>query len=261
MITVGIFLAICMGLSYSQDVNVHVDGVLSKVQELHSRLLESNIDVAHDTYSSPFIQGMVTNELDPNKYGSYMLQDIVYLKSTRDNLQYLLDNRAVREGKSDPTTAFGKYASDLIGVYDWFYGDLSTSWQLSDVNNIAPSSALKEYVNHQLAAFNDESIPIECTQIILLPCENLWPWLALRMISVGGVDDDQPKKNTYAGWVKSNKEPYFTVTEFVNEHCAHIDFDKARAVHRHGMIAEFNLFNHVLNVNYSNYKNPKPSDA
>jgi thiaminase len=171
MITVSVFLTICIGLSFAQDASIDVDGTAT--QRLHSRLFQSNIDVAYDTYSSPFVQGMITNELDPNKFGSYMIQDIVYLKRTRDNLQYLLNNRAVREGKSDPNTAFGKYASDLIDVYDWFYGDLSTAWQLSGVDDVAPSTALKQYVDHQLTAFDDESIPIECTQIILLPCENL----------------------------------------------------------------------------------------
>jgi hypothetical protein len=81
------------------------------------------------------------------------------------------------------------------------------------------------------------------------------------MISHGGVDDTDPKKNTYGVWVKNNKVEFFTVTDFVNEHCKNIDFKKARAIHRNGMIAEFNLFNHVLNVDYDHYKNPNPSDA
>ena len=57
------------------------------------------------------------------------------------------------------------------------------------------------------------------------------------------------KKSFYGFWARDNQQEFDIVTNFVNDNCKLDDntfpYQKALAIHRGGMIAEYNLFNYV----------------
>ena len=65
------------------------------------------------------------------------------------------------------------------------------------------------------------------------------------------------KKSFYGFWARDNQQEFDIVTNFVNDNCKLDDntfpYQKALAIHRGGMIAEYNLFNHVLEVSFDQH--------
>ncbi len=191
--------------------------------------------IAEEALNTDYIQGIKNGSLDPNNYGQYTLQDAVYCAHGQDDYK-AIETRAQAAGYSQ-LGAFAKARFDSYATYDT---ETFKESHIADASAVAPGDAVQAYIDfeHRIA---NEWHPIYGL-ICMIPCDQLWPWLATELKSNAG------SENLYSFWITENADwgGAYRLDNFVDDWFAEYqqfyDWDKALFVYQSCMTCELNSF-------------------
>lgn len=176
-------------------------------------------DIAQEALKTDYIQGIANGTLDPNDYGS----DAAYCYYA--------------EGDYKRAEAFAKvrhtsYASYRKEAFD--------SWGLKRATALVPGPAVQGYIDTERAVAT--TAPPIYLMVAMIPCDQLWPWLAAELSSKAS------STNLYSFWITGNASWHgaYVLDNFVDrwngEHPGVLDAENALAVYRACMTGEVNCF-------------------
>lgn len=207
--------------------NVYLFNTPSQKSEFTKELWDKSMDIANDALKSCFISGIAKGDLDPNDYGKYTIQDVIYCYRSTQNLKFLLQNPANNKYK--------KFIENRIASFESYTKTLFEQWNIANPDAIKLSEAAETYINYQELIFKHYNIIYAI--VSMLPCEMLWTWLANKM------QNNISEHNVYSFWIKENmgSEPG-KIGDFLNQYSDHVDFDEALQIFLNCMRGEYNFF-------------------
>lgn len=146
-------------------------------------------DIAQEALQSDFIQGIKAGDLCPDQYGHYTIQDVAYCQQAIAEYQAAEDRAA-----NEPVLA--AFAEARRKSYASYAAAVLKSWHLTNIGSLSPGPAAQAYIDfeHQTA----ESLDPIYLIIAMLPCDQLWPWLANE------IADGNRDGNVYDFWITEN---------------------------------------------------------
>lgn len=192
-------------------------------------------NVAQEALNTDYMQGIKNGNLDPNSYGQYTLQDAVYCSNAQDDYQ-TIEERSQSHGYPQ-LAAFAKARYDGYASYNTA---TFKDWHIADASAVSPGEAVQTYIDfeHRIA---NEWHPIYGL-ICMIPCDQLWPWLATEL------ENDAGSGNVYSFWITENADwgGAYRLDNFVDDWFAEdpkvYDWDSALFVYRSAMTCEVNNF-------------------
>ena len=172
-----------------------------------SRKLWSNcLDLVNLALESDFIQGIKHGTLNPNQYGQYTVQDVAYCYHGTKDYQKL-EQRAIESNQVD----LAKFAKARLESYQAYYESEADHWHIEDPNTLKLSEAASWYIQAEENAVSEKYPPIYGI-IAMIPCNQLWPWLANELkpsIKDSGV---------YSFWIDENSsfDSSYRLDNFIN---------------------------------------------
>lgn len=201
------------------------------VASLFWNLWSESSDIASKALQTPFIQGIASGTLDPVTYGRYHVSDAYYCFHAADD--YLL--AAARA--TDPVLK--AYLAAKHASYTAYNNTFPATWHITDAAGIEPGQACRAYSRFERDVVSKE-MPVYVL-VAMLPCEHLWPWIALRI--------GPPKKgNLYRRWIEQNSDMggAFAIgnvlDEFEERRPGVLCRDKAMRIYRRAMAYEWMNF-------------------
>ncbi|OWF39039.1 uncharacterized protein LOC110465566 [Mizuhopecten yessoensis] len=202
-------------------------------ESLSEYLWNQTESIRNNALSTYFVQGIGNGTLNPTAFGSYMIQDSVYIYNAKRSI----DSAVYRapEGKLKEFLR-GKSAS-----FERYYHALFKKWHIKDPADIKVCAACQSYADyeHQIAATEDTIYMI----VAMLPCYKLWPWLGQQLQSANhGVYDD---------WFNSNFDPQYEGYKALDALVDAADVkqtisrNKALEVYTRCMLGEYEFFDSV----------------
>jgi thiaminase/transcriptional activator TenA len=196
-------------------------------------------DIAQEALATKYIQGIGSGTLDPNAYGIYNVHDAVYCFYAEGDYRRA-ETRAKKAGEAEIAT----FCQVRYQSYEKYRTETFAAWGLQDAKAVEPGDAVHQYVEveHTVA----EKAPPIYLVAAMIPCDQLWPWLADQ------IAPKSPPNNVYEFWITENNSwsGAYVLDNFVDrwngEHPGELDFDKAKAVYRACMTGEVNCFRAVV---------------
>lgn len=192
-------------------------------------------DIAQEALSSDYIQGIGNGTLDPNDYGIYTVHDAAYCTYAEGDYRDA-EVRARNEGENEiaafAQVRYESYASYRRQAFD--------SWGLQHASALVPGPAVQGYI-HTERTVATTAPPIYLI-VAMIPCDQLWPWLAAQLASKAG------PSNLYSFWITGNASWHgaYVLDNFLDrwngENPGVLDADQALAVYRACMTCEVNCF-------------------
>ena len=192
-------------------------------------------DIASEALNSDFVQGIKKGDLSPDKYGHYTIQDAAYCQHGQEDYQ-TAENRALEAGE----TTLAAFAEARYTGYASYTKTVLDSWHLTNVDSLTPGPAAQTYIDFE----HDTAAKLEPIYLIIamLPCDQLWPWLANEI-----ADGNKPG-NVYDFWITENSSWHsaYRLDNFINawfaEHPDQYDDATANWVMQSCMMGETNFF-------------------
>jgi len=135
------------------------------------------LDLVPAALSSNIINGMDgKGTLFPDTWGSYMVQDVVYLYKCVENF-ILLHSRATTEYQQEESNIIQKqfahdmadFACSMITVFNDAYVDTANQWQIISPSAIQLGVAVENYSAFQDLIFASSDIPLIYAAIVMSP--------------------------------------------------------------------------------------------
>lgn len=192
-------------------------------------------DIAQEALKSDFIQGVKAGDLSPDQYGHYTIQDAAYCEHAQEDYQSA-EKRA--QGMNEP--AFAAFAQARYKSYASYTKSVLESWHLNNIESLSPGPAAQAYIDFERhTAQNLDPIYLI---IAMLPCDQLWPWLA-NEIAAGN-----RKGNVYDFWITENSSWHgaYRLDNFINawfvQHPEQYNDATANRVMQSCLMGETNFF-------------------
>ncbi|XP_022093516.1 uncharacterized protein LOC110980819 [Acanthaster planci] len=206
-----------------------VDGRPQEWKELSEWLWDGSQVQAKEALNTEFIQGIKSGLLDPTDYGGYTVQDAVYCYNA--TTYYL-----TAAGKTSDL-AMSKFIQGRIDSYKSYTQTMFDEWHIRDPTGVSMGTAAASYSAYEkhVAETND---PIYLL-IAMLPCDQLWGWLAEQIKS--GISD----KNVYSFWIEDNLPQHKSkLAEFIdaNAHYYEVFWPEAKVIYQRAMQGEVDFF-------------------
>lgn len=194
---------------------------------LTEKLWNASVSIAQKSLTSCFINGIANANLNPNDYGKYTVQDVIYCYKATQNLKLLLEN--------PDNDSYKPFLENRIASYEKYTKFLFEQWNIGDPSAIKLGEAAELYIVYQEHIF--KNCDILYALISMLPCEMLWTWLANQL--EGNISDT----NVYSFWISDNMgtEPG-KIGTFLNNNSVSIDFAVALPIFLNCMRGEYNFF-------------------
>ena len=224
---------------YSSIRPLNFPSTLPPSNSLFFQLLNQNKDLERPLLQSRFAQGVRRGDIDPRKYGGWVVSDAYYgfrvvkalripaANARRQNMLYL--------------ASFLDYKIEkLRSLYKGYFGSI---WHLTDERSIAPSRSIGNYVRF-IEGVSQNQPPIYAL-IAELPCEVVWPILANKL------DREVSRDNPYRFWVDENKRDdggfriANAIEEFRTRFPGQIDHELAAKIFRTSYRYEIENFNSI----------------
>ena len=192
-------------------------------------------DIAQAALATDYVQGIKSGTLDPNRYGQYTVQDAAYCYGAAADYQ-TVETRARAAGFAD-LAAFAQ--ARYVGYQSYNTSFLDT-WHIARGDAVVPSEAVKAYIGFEHHVTNE--LPPIYGIIAMIPCDELWPWLATELTPFA------TPSNLYAFWITQNADWHGAyrlgnfVDAFFAAHPESYDHDTALHVMRSCMTCEVNFF-------------------
>jgi thiaminase/transcriptional activator TenA len=192
-------------------------------------------DIAQEALKTDYIQGVANGTLDPNAYGIYNVHDAAYCYYAEGDYKRA-EQRAKKEGE-DEIAAFAKVRHTSYATYR---KEAFDSWGLKRATALVPGAAVQGYIDTERAVAT--TAPPIYLIVAMIPCDQLWPWLA------GELSSKASPTNLYSFWITGNASWHgaYVLDNFVDrwnsEHPGVLDAEKALAIYRACMTGEVNCF-------------------
>lgn len=199
------------------------------------RLWLDSQDLAQLALESDYIQGIGNGALNPNDYGVYTVHDAAYCYYAEEDYREA-EARARQEGELE----IAALAQVAYESYVQYRQESFASWGLQNATALDPGDAMRAYIDveHAIAT---KAPPIYLV-IAMIPCNQLWAWLATSLATKVG------SSNVYSFWITGNESwsGAYCLDNFVNrwdrDHPGLLDPSAALAVYRACMTCEVNGF-------------------
>lgn len=196
---------------------------------LFVKMWKNSEDIAQQVLDTKYFKGIQKGDLDPNAYGSLMVQDAYYCFKGRD------DYSAAAAHAFD-----GDCHDFLMGKvesYDSYNEYYHTTWHIREAQSVIPGKAIAEYAEYEsYVAGNLISPYLFC---VMLPCEYLWNWIANRL------SKDTPQNSLYYFWIEGNggtPNGAYQMANILERYRSSLDESKANEIFRKAMTHELNVF-------------------
>lgn len=171
------------------------------------KAFNKNKDAAEGAYSSPFIDGIRTGTLSPDRYGAVNVMDAYYCYEAAKSIW-----DACRKSKKSDA---GLYVlqSKLYNGYATYNSTFYTHWHVLTSKSVSPTENFRRYAQHERKVAETEE-PIYLLPA-LLPCYYLWYWMADKIDK-----DASAAPGVYREWVDGNKyEPHsaYLINDFITQ--------------------------------------------
>lgn len=217
-------------------------GVAPPQSYLFWKMWNSCIGIANEVLKTDYFKGIVTGRLDPNAYGSLMVEDAYYCMKGRDSYS------------AGATHAYDEHCKDFLLAkcesYDNYNQYYHETWHIREAGGVLPGLDIKGYADYEAyVAGNLISPYLFC---VMLPCEYLWTWIANTLDSV------TPKDSLYRFWIDGNKgEPTgaYQMATILEEYRSVINEDQAMEIFKKAMEFELKVFTSATSFKINILKN------
>lgn len=201
------------------------------------KAFQANMELAYHSLNSDYIQGIKEGNLNPDKYGEFIVQDTFYCIKGVNSLQLALNNCPL-ESELYPIL---EYVHDAYNHY--VKNTLTLQWGLKTVDSIVVRPTLLDYSNfeHEVAKTED----VIYLLITLLPCYYLWSWIAKQI-------EGYQEKNLYGQWILDNLDTrptqviHQSIQNYIIKYQQDFNEDMALALFHRAMVFEYNNFKEAL---------------
>ena len=196
---------------------------------LSAYLWNNSQDLAQAALATKYIQGIKNGLLDPNAYGQYSVQDVVYCHNGVTDWQAVASRAQrpeVQAFAKARVLSWQKYAAET-------YGD----WHISDPAAVSLSAAAQTYADFESKVAHTYD-PLYAV-VVMIPCDRLWHWLATQLKGKAATP------NAYQFWIDGNSagdNGAAKMEAVVDKHAANIVQERALTVYRTAMLGEVNFF-------------------
>ena len=200
--------------------------------EFTNFLWTSAVDVYKEILNHPFLQGVITGNLDENAFHFYIIQDIRYLQVFSSGLIHL----GRKAPKYEWRFMFSEHAVDMLEMKDSFSGLLISElgYEFEEVYQIpmAPENLL--YISFLLNAAQGQSFYEALAAF--LPCYWFYAKLGVELKKQGS------PMYLYQQWIRSLNSPRFmskvkNVLSIMNQVVENLSEEEKELVRRHFVTA------------------------
>jgi thiaminase/transcriptional activator TenA len=202
---------------------------------LFCKMWNSCEEIAKNVLETRYFKGITEGNLDPNFYGSLMVQDAYYCMKGRDAYS------------SASTHAYDQRCEDFLKKkcirYDEYNEYYSKIWHIREAESVIPNKEIRDYANYEAYVAGNLESPYTFT--VMLPCEYLWTWIANQLC------EKTSKDSLYYFWVKTNSgEPTgaYQMANLLEEYRSKVDEKEATTIFKNAMQHELNVFKSVDNL-------------
>ncbi|MBO5156346.1 MAG: hypothetical protein J6C05_04350 [Prevotella sp.] len=198
--------------------------------------------IAQDVLATDYFKGILNNNLDPNAYGSLMVQDAYYCFKAQDSYA-----AAATHAMDEDCEKFMQAKFDSYAEYNKYYHN---PWCVREASGVIPGNAIKTYADYE--AYVAQHLDSPYVFAVMLPCEYLWNWVANELAKTAD------PKGLYYFWIEGNggkPEGAYQMAAMLERYRNRIDEAKAKEIFRTAMEHEKEVFTCATKLKYQQTKN------
>lgn len=188
-----------------------------------------------------YFKGIVNGTLDPNAYGSLMVQDGYYCFRGEN------DYAAVAAHTQDETLR--EFYNAKVQSYNDYNETYHKTWHLHEASSVIPGDDIKGYADYEAYVAGSLDAPYTC--VVMLPCEYLWNWIG------NFLDGYTPLDSIYRFWIDWNNgipNGAYQMANMLELYRDQIDEGKALEIFRIAMQYELKVFTSATILNIENHE-------
>ena len=186
-------------------------------------------DIANAVLETDYFKGILNNNLDPNAYGSLMVQDAYYCFEALDS--YVT---AATHPYDNDCAEFLAKKKESYAEYNETYHKI---WHVRDSNGVLPGQEILDYANYEAYVAGNLKTPYLFA--VMLPCEYLWTWVANQLNPIANPD------GLYYFWIGGNAgvpNGAYQMANMLEAYRNEIDENQAKKIFRTAMEHELKVF-------------------
>lgn len=200
-------------------------------------------DIAKAVLETKYFKDILNNKLNPNAYGSLMVQDAYYCFKAQNC--YTIAR----------THAYDSDCSEFLKGKEQSYKDYNATyhkiWHIREDYGVIPGPEIKEYADYE--AYVASQLDSPYLFAVMLPCEFLWNWVANQLEPKAS---KASKDGLYYFWIEENAGSPTGARQMesmLELYRAEIDENKAKEIFRTAMEFELKVFTSATILNLSHY--------
>lgn len=204
------------------------------------KMWNQNLEIAQKVLNTDYFKGILNNSLDPNAYGSLMVQDAYYCFEGQDAYAVAATHAFDAECQTFMEKKVQSYKS-----YNEYYHQ---TWHVREASGVIPGKDIKEYAAYESHVASQELSPY--MMCVMLPCEFLWSWVANELIKKAN------PKGLYYFWIEMNAgipNGAYQMANLLEKYRSQIDEKKAMDIFTTAMNFELKVFTSSTVLNIKNY--------
>lgn len=198
---------------------------------LSSELWQQHLDLANESLSHPFVQGIADGSLPRSTFAYYVGQDAFFLEA-------FARAYSIAAAKAPTWQSFNVFHDLAAGVLAelTLHQGYAQTWNV-DLSQVSPGTATRQYTDFLLATAWSQ--PIGVTAVAMSPCMRLYAYLGQQLAKNG------LPEHAYQDWIitysSDEFEPLAAQLEaIVNEYAQ--DSELIRSTYRYAMVCERDFF-------------------
>lgn len=195
-------------------------------------------DIAEQVLATDYFRGILDNNLDPNAYGSLMVQDAYYCFKAENSY-----SAAVTHALDDDCRTFLKKKCESYAEYNETYHRI---WHIKETSSVIPGEEIREYADFEAYVAGNLDSPYLFA--VMLPCEFLWNWVANQLQPSASVH------GLYYFWIEGNAgipNGAYQMANMLETYRQDIDENRAKEIFRTAMEHELKVFTSSTILNTS----------
>lgn len=188
-------------------------------------------DIAKAVLETDYFKGILNNDLDPNAYGSLMVQDAYYCFEALDS--YIA---AATHPYDNDCAEFLEKKKESYASYNETYHKI---WHVRDSHGVIPGEEILNYTNYEAYVAGNLDTPYLFA--VMLPCEYLWTWVANQL----KLKLKANPEGLYYFWIEGNAgipNGAYQMANMLEAYRSEIDEAKAKEIFRTAMEHELKVF-------------------
>ncbi|MEM9805245.1 MAG: TenA family protein [Cyanobacteria bacterium P01_D01_bin.56] len=198
---------------------------------LSSELWQQHLDLANESLSHPFVQGIADGSLPRSTFAYYVGQDAFFLEA----FARAYSIAAAKAPTWQSFNVFHDLAAGVLAELKLHQGYAQT-WNV-DLSQVSPGTATRQYTDFLLATAWSQ--PIGVTAVAMSPCMRLYAYLGQQLAKNGLLE------HAYKDWIATYSSDEFEplaaqLEAIVNEYAQ--DSELIRSTYRYAMVCERDFF-------------------